>query len=171
MRSTLENDNFESDFADNDSANKLLHFRNFTYVLNNIDDYPRKPDHAESLYELDQINRYLCFKHFDEKVVDLSVTERKKIDQTQTQIDEVVQIGEWVYLYCATFEQEKSSVEMQLKHCDTMMAFLEMKKSLIRYKYIQQTEGEMPNHEEMIEEIDGINNEKKRIERLISKIN
>lgn len=134
-----------------EKTERLDHFRKMKYVLDNLDEYPRVPNHQESVAELKKINNFLFYDNSSTGIIDLTeVTKEQKIKEQQLAA-EAISIGEQLYEYCRKFESSDMSVIDRQKHCEVLMSFLALKQESIRRMYLNERSGSLENHEQLVE--------------------
>jgi hypothetical protein len=165
---------FSSDDCSTDEQSEALdHFRNVGDVLGRLDDLPRVPTHQESLEELDLMNHYLFMESFREPMAVLDENTKSRLAKKEQDTEEMYQIGEFLYLYCVSFEgveDELSEPAMAVKHCETLKAFLANREAYISGTYNKAVNGKIINHPQLLALSESINIEKNRLDRLMKNI-
>ena len=161
------------DCSTDEESEALNHFRNVGDVLGRLGDLPRVPTHQESLEELDLLNHHLFMDSFREPMVALDENTKMKIAKKKQDTEEMYQIGEFLYLYCVSFEGvegELSEPAMTVKHCETLKAFLANREAYISGAYNKAVDGKIINHPQLLALSESINIEKHRLDRLMKNI-
>ena len=162
-----------SECSTDEQTEAIDHFRNFGAILGELDSLPRTPSHQEALEELEMINNYLFTESYSGSVISLDENTKANIAKKEAQIEEIYQIGDFVYLYCVSFEgieDELSSLKLTLQHCGTLKAYLSNKERYLRDKYTKAKDGEIENHHKNVALSESIILEKDRLDRLMKNI-
>ncbi len=149
-----------------ETQERVDHFRRIEMVLENLDDIkkvPRVPNHEESIEELRKINNFLCKDHQPHGVIDLTMENKKKLDDKKLVIDEVISIGDKLFSYCRQLETADLSVVQRQNHCEVLLSFLGMKESRIADEYRNAIDGVIENHEELVGLMSEINEQRYQI--------